>query len=101
MERRDSSEPNKTEKNIKISDKKAVIKNADMCEDMQQDLVDGATQVLSSGEIQNRKGHRCLHQERIWQKKPTQHGMLLLDITLEAMSHTKPSTRLTREIVSP
>lgn len=43
MERCDSSKPNKTEKKIKISDKKAVIKNTDMCEDMQQYVVDGAT----------------------------------------------------------
>ena len=93
MERRDSSEPNKTEKNNKISDKKAVIKNADMSEDMQQDAVDCATQALEKYNIE--KDIAAYIKKEFDQKKPTQYGMLLLDITLEAMSHMKPSTCLT------
>lgn len=37
---------------IKMSDRKAVIKNADMSEDMQQDAVDCATQALEKYNIE-------------------------------------------------
>lgn len=44
------SSPQKTTK--KMSDRKAVIKNADMSEEMQQDAVDCATQALEKYNIE-------------------------------------------------
>merc|ERR1712088_239145 len=44
---------NKSRKNlVKMSDRKAVIKNADMSEEMQQDAVDCATQALGKYNIE-------------------------------------------------
>ena len=94
MEKCDSSESNKTEKNIKISDKKAIFKNADMCEDMQQYIC--CRLCYTSFKLwRNTKLKRTslpTSRKNLTTKKTTQHDMLLLDITLEAMSHTKPST---------
>merc|ERR1711944_228921 len=41
----------RTSSSIKMSDRKAVIKNADMSEEMQQDAVDCATQALEKYNI--------------------------------------------------
>lgn len=63
-----------------MADRKAVIKNADMSEEMQQDAVDCATQALEKYNIEKVHstrcrdmiytnkgsiGYSCLHQERI------------------------------------
>merc|ERR1712226_1559003 len=49
----------------KMSDRKAVIKNADMSEEMQQDAVDCATQALEKYNIEKDRG---VHQERVRQE---------------------------------
>ncbi|KAH0821723.1 hypothetical protein GEV33_001068 [Tenebrio molitor] len=43
---------NKQQKTDKMTDRKAVIKNADMSEDMQQDAVDCATQAIEKYNIE-------------------------------------------------
>ncbi|KAJ3650668.1 hypothetical protein Zmor_016752 [Zophobas morio] len=43
---------NKQHKTDKMTDRKAVIKNADMSEDMQQDAVDCATQAIEKYNIE-------------------------------------------------
>ncbi len=58
-----------------MTDRKAVIKNADMSEDMQQDAVDCATQAMEKFNIEkaryflrnysNLLGYCGLHQERV------------------------------------
>lgn len=45
---------------IKMSDRKAVIKNADMSEEMQQDAVDCATQALEKYNIEKVKNYHVL-----------------------------------------
>lgn len=46
------SVPQKTKTAAKMTDRKAVIKNADMSEDMQQDAVDCATQAIEKYNIE-------------------------------------------------
>jgi hypothetical protein len=52
-----------------MADRKAVVKNADMSEEMQQDAIDCANQALEKFNIEKVTymilGHRRLHQERI------------------------------------
>ncbi|CAH1163271.1 unnamed protein product [Phaedon cochleariae] len=43
---------NNSQKDSKMTDRKAVIKNADMSEDMQQDAVDCATQAIEKYNIE-------------------------------------------------
>merc|ERR1711963_167005 len=50
--RNNSRKIEKERKNLKMSDRKAVIKNADMSEEMQQDAVDCATQALEKYNIE-------------------------------------------------
>jgi len=45
---------------LKMTDRKAVIKNADMSEDMQQDAVDCATQALEKYNIEKVRRHSLL-----------------------------------------
>ncbi|KAG5682470.1 hypothetical protein PVAND_011821 [Polypedilum vanderplanki] len=55
-----------------MSDRKAVIKNADMGEEMQQDAVDCATQALEKYNIEKRRPTNDLRQEYPLQYKS--HG---------------------------
>ncbi|KAJ8957967.1 hypothetical protein NQ318_001968 [Aromia moschata] len=49
---RPTKERSNTQKDPKMTDRKAVIKNADMSEDMQQDAVDCATQAIEKYNIE-------------------------------------------------
>jgi hypothetical protein len=56
-----------------MADRKAVVKNADMSEEMQQDAIDCANQALEKFNIEKvlfwpQLGHRRLHQKGIRQE---------------------------------
>ncbi|KAK3084347.1 hypothetical protein FSP39_011963 [Pinctada imbricata] len=71
-----------------MSERKAVIKNADMAEDTQQDPVDCATQALEKYNIEK---DIAAFIKRNSTKSTTQPGTALLDATLVVTSHMKPS----------
>ena len=56
-----SRSSNKQHKTDKMTDRKAVIKNADMSEDMQQDAVDCATQAIEKYNIEKVTKTAILH----------------------------------------
>ena len=49
-----------------MTDRKAVIKNADMSEDMQQDAVDCATQALEKYNIEKVCGIFLFYKNEVW-----------------------------------
>lgn len=65
-----------------MSERKAVIKNADMSEDMQQDAIDSATQVRTLPEKKNGGPHR-------WRKKARRGmGRGVAEVAGRKTSHT-------------
>merc|ERR1739840_91671 len=77
---------------LKMSDRKAVIKNADMSEEMQQDAVDCATQALK-----NTISKKILPptSKRNSTKNTTQLGIVSSDVISGPMSLMKPGTLFT------
>merc|ERR1719394_2334167 len=73
-----------------MTDRKAVIKNADMSEDMQTDAVECATQALEKYNIE--KDIAAFIKKRIRQKNTAQPGTALLAATLAVTLPTRPST---------
>lgn len=71
-----------------MTERKAVIKNADMSEDMQQDAVDCATQAMEKFNIEK---DIAAYIKRSLTRNTTRHGTALLEGTLALMSLTRRS----------
>ena len=91
-----------------MGERKAVIKSADMSEDMQQDAVDCASQALEKYNIEKvsfsshipARFHLFIRiSQHILRKSSTRNitlrGTALLDVTLVLMLHTRPSISYT------